>query len=111
MIDRIRQRIAELEREWAVVRTSHPRVAYGVLGAFALVAIVPAVLAIVFLVRLPKGLPDDTALSRIGEMDQATAVYDADDQLAFTIFKEQRIEVPLTSMSPYLVKAIIATED
>src|SRR5262249_37181731 len=51
------------------------------------------------------------ALLRIGEMDQATAVYDAGDNLAFTIFKEQRIEVPLAQVSPSLVKAILAIED
>ena len=44
-------------------------------------------------------------------MDQATAVYDGSDQLAFTIFKEQRIEVPLEQVSPNLVKAVIAIED
>ena len=46
-----------------------------------------------------------------GEMDQATAVYDASDQLAFTIFKEQRIDVPLAQISPNLVKALLAIED
>ena len=44
-------------------------------------------------------------------MDQATAVYDATDSLVFTIYKEQRIDVPLESMSPYLVKALVAVED
>jgi 1A family penicillin-binding protein len=114
MTDRLRhlrQRIAELEREWNVVRRSHPRIAYGVAGFFVLVALIPAIFGAFFLVTLPRGLPDDAALSRIGEMDQATAVYDASDALAFTIFKEQRIEVPLAEMSPHLVKALIATED
>ena len=44
-------------------------------------------------------------------MDQATAVYDASDSLVFTIYKEQRIDVPLESMGPYLVKALVAVED
>jgi penicillin-binding protein 1A len=47
----------------------------------------------------------------MGEMDQATAVFDASDQLAFTIYKEQRIEVPLSAVSPNLVHAIVAIED
>jgi 1A family penicillin-binding protein len=111
MIDRLRQRIAELEREWRTVSRTHPRIAYGVVAAFALVAILVSGVSIRFLVSLPRGLPDDAALSRIGEMDQATAVYDASDQLAFTIFKEQRIEVPLSEVSPLLVKAILSTED
>jgi 1A family penicillin-binding protein len=111
MIDRLRQRIAELQREWPVARGTHPRLAYGVTGALALVAVLAGGAAIGFLASLPRGLPDDAALSRIGEMDQATAVYDASDQLAFTIYKEQRIEVPLTEVSPTLVTAILATED
>jgi penicillin-binding protein 1A len=44
-------------------------------------------------------------------MDQTTAVFGADDQLAFTIFKEQRIEVPLSEVSPNAVKAMLAIED
>ena len=31
-------------------------------------------------------------IGHIGDMDQATAVYDDHDQQAFTIFKERRIE-------------------
>ena len=60
---------------------------------------------------LLDGLPDEQAIERIGEMAQATAVYDRDDVLAFTIYREQRIEVPLESMSPHLVRAIVAIED
>jgi 1A family penicillin-binding protein len=41
----------------------------------------------------------------------ATAVFDDKDQLAFTIFKEQRIEVPLAEISPNLIHALIAVED
>jgi 1A family penicillin-binding protein len=44
-------------------------------------------------------------------MNQATAVFDAEDRLAFTIFKEQRIEVTLSEISPNLVRAILAVED
>jgi penicillin-binding protein 1A len=64
-----------------------------------------------FLSGLREGLPDLDALRRIGEMDQATAVFDDTDQLAFTIFKEQRIEVPLEEVSPHLTAALIAIED
>ena len=58
------------------------------------------------LIGLRDGMPSLDALQRIGEMDQATAVFDDKDQLAFTIFKEQRIEVPLSDVSPNLTKAI-----
>jgi penicillin-binding protein 1A len=64
-----------------------------------------------FVIDLQRGLPDQAAILRIGEMDQSTAIYDASDALAFTIFKEQRIEVPLAQVSPNLVHALIAIED
>jgi penicillin-binding protein 1A len=82
-----------------------------VVGAFLLITITTLTAGGVFLASLPKGLPDDAALSRIGEMDQATAVFDASDELAFTIFKEQRIDVPLSQMSPRLIAALLAIED
>jgi 1A family penicillin-binding protein len=60
---------------------------------------------------LTAGLPDRTALRDIGEMAQSTTILDADDKPAFTIFKEQRIDVPLAKMSPNLIKAVISVED
>ena len=107
----IRDRIDEVKREWEAARREHPRLVYSVLAATGLGAALAIVAAVVFLVNLPKGLPDDAALSKIGEMDQATAVFDASDALAFTIYKEQRIEVPLGQISPRLIQALIATED
>src|SRR5262245_5090575 len=56
-------------------------------------------------------LPSKEAVGRIGDMNQATAVFDRENQIAFTIFKEQRIDVPLDRVSPMLVKAVISTED
>ena len=44
---------------------------------------------------LTAGLPDRNALKALGDMAQATTIFDAADKPAFTIFKEQRIEVPL----------------
>jgi penicillin-binding protein 1A len=64
-----------------------------------------------FFVGAVGGLPDSSAVRHIGNMDQATSVYDRRDQLAFTIFREQRIEVPLSHISPNLTRAMIATED
>lgn len=60
---------------------------------------------------LRQGLPDANALKRMGDMDQATAIFDRSDQLAFTVFKEQRLDVPLSAMSPHLKAAILAIED
>ena len=44
-------------------------------------------------------------------MAQATTLLDAQDRQAFTIFREQRIDVPLSSVSKHLVDAILAIED
>ena len=56
-------------------------------------------------------LPDDSELGDIGTMARATTLFDSKDRPAFTIFKEQRIEVPLSRVSPNVVKALVATED
>jgi penicillin-binding protein 1A len=56
-------------------------------------------------------LPDRHALSRVTEMARASVFYDRDGRPAFTIFKEQRIEVPLDRMSPHVKAAIVAVED
>jgi penicillin-binding protein 1A len=57
------------------------------------------------------GLPDGQALRSVGTMAQATTLLDAHDAPAFTIYREQRIEVPLDRVSPHLVRAIVAIED
>jgi penicillin-binding protein 1A len=56
-------------------------------------------------------LPDDAVLRGVSTMAQATTLLDIHDQPAFTIYREQRIEVPLSRISPNLVHAIIAVED
>src|SRR5215831_17169197 len=60
---------------------------------------------------LLAGLPDETAIQRLGEMDQATVIYDVHDQLAFTVFRQQRIDVPIARVASDLIHAIIAIED
>ena len=64
-----------------------------------------------YVARLRIGLPSQVAITKMGDMDEATAVYDDRNQLAFTIFKEQRIETPLGRVSPRLIRAILAVED
>ena len=107
----IRRRLDELSREWREFRYQHPRIAVGALTVAALVAVGPVALGIWLLIGLRDGLPDLDAIRRIGEMDQATSVYDDADKLAFTIYKEQRIEVSLSEVSPNLTRALLATED
>ena len=60
---------------------------------------------------LTAGLPDREELRTLGEMPQATTLYDVHNRPVFTIFKEYRIEVPLARVSPHLRKAIVAFED
>ncbi len=56
-------------------------------------------------------LPDDKALRDVGAMAQATTLFDIHDQPVFTIYREQRIEVPLARVSPNLIHAVLAVED
>src|SRR5262245_40184065 len=108
---RLRRTRDRVSREWRTARTRHPRIAVGVVAGFLTVVAAAAIGGTWFLTGLFKGLPDADALHRMTEMDQATAVFDAHDQLAFTVFKEQRIEVPLSDMSPKLIQAVLAIED
>src|SRR4029453_2925699 len=106
-----RNQLDKLLVRWNELRDSHPREVRAALLVTTAAAIISVVAAGWFLLSLPRSLPPQESLTRMTEMDQATAVYDASDALAFTIFKEQRIEVPLESMGPYLVKALVAVED
>jgi len=85
-----------------------------------LMALVGVLSAVVFLLAgwgawfsydLTAGLPDRTALRAIGDMAQSTTILDAAGKPVFTIFKEQRIDVPLERMSPNLIKAVVSVED
>ncbi len=89
----------------------YPRLVAVVGGGFLLLTLLSIVAGVSFVVGLGRGLPDQQAIRRIGEMDQATAIFDVDDDLAFTLYKEQRIEVPISAMSPNLLHAIVAIED
>jgi penicillin-binding protein 1A len=64
-----------------------------------------------FSYELTAGLPDRSALKTLGDMVQATTILDAADRPAFTIFKEQRLEIPIERMSPTLIKAVVSVED
>jgi penicillin-binding protein 1A len=60
---------------------------------------------------LVRTLPDGAALRGVAAMDQATVAYDRYDRPAFTLYREQRIDVPLERISPHVVRAIVAVED
>jgi len=75
---------------------------------------VSATLTVAFIVAvwaLFASLPGKEALRTLGDMSQATTLYDINNRPVFTIFKEYRVEVPLTEMSTHLRRAILAIED
>src|SRR4051812_17175293 len=88
-----------------------PRLLVGVVALLAMLVFLAGGWAVWFSYQLTAGLPDRHALQSIGDMAQATTIFDAADQTAFTIFKEQRLEVPIESISPNLIKAVISVED
>ena len=110
-MSRLRAFALELQRQYVDALRREPRVVPAVTALLALLAFLPLVVALWGGVQLFRGLPDEAAIGRMGEMNQATAVYDAGDALVFTIFKERRMDVPLARVSPNLQKAILAIED
>ncbi len=99
-------------RERATEATrKHPRVFVAVLVALSAVCWVTAANAVVFAHQVVVGVPDSLDVARITKMARASTFFDAHDRPAFTIFKEQRLEVPLSAMSPNLLRAIVAVED
>jgi 1A family penicillin-binding protein len=97
--------------EWRVARQHHAVISSLLAVGFLTGSLAPLVLGCWLVRDLRADLPDREAVGRIGEMDQATTVYDNADKVAFTIFREQRIDVALPQVSPNLVRALIAIED
>src|SRR6186997_2542452 len=64
-----------------------------------------------FVVDLTAGIPNKQELRLFSDMASANILFNAADREVFTIGKEHRIEVPLTEISPNLIKAVIAIED
>src|SRR5688572_29571453 len=56
-------------------------------------------------------IPSREDLRAFSSMASANILFDAADREVFTIAKEQRIEVPLSQISPTLIKAVVAVED
>jgi 1A family penicillin-binding protein len=59
---------------------------------------------------LPR-IPDPRSLTAIRQMPEATVVFDASDQPVFTIFREQRVRVPLDQLPRHFIDAVLAIED
>jgi len=64
-----------------------------------------------FVAQLFGTTPTRKELRAFSAMTSANVLYDIADRQVFTIAKEQRIEVPLSQMSPDFLKAVIAIED
>ena len=90
---------------------SRPKAARSALAGGIVAAWVTAFFLAWFSWDLLAAMPDDDDLRRIGDMARATTLLDREDRPVFTIFKEQRIEVPLSAIAPMLVKAIVSIED
>ncbi len=91
--------------------SGRPRLVTSLVGAMAIAVFLVSGWIAWFSYDLTAGLPDGKALRGLGDMAQATTLYDAKDEVVFTIFKEQRIEVPLEKMSPHFIKAVLSIED
>jgi penicillin-binding protein 1A len=88
-----------------------PRVLASLVTALAVVVFVAAGYLAWFAYDITAGLPNRQALRSLSDMAQATTIYDAGDMPVFTIFKEQRIEIPIERISPNLIKAVVSVED
>ena len=75
--------------------TGRPVAVAATAGAFGIALFFAAGWTAYVAYDLTAGLPTREQLRGIGDMAQATTIFDSNDRPAFTIFKEQRIEVPL----------------
>jgi 1A family penicillin-binding protein len=101
------ERLAPLR---ARLRAQH-RLLIGTIATLAFVVWSGAGAAAWFSYDVAANLPGPHAIADIGDMAQATTIHDASNRPLFTIFKEQRMEIPLAKVSPHLIRAIIAIED
>jgi 1A family penicillin-binding protein len=102
------------ERLGTLVRrtfTGRPRALVATITLLAVGVLSSSLWVAWFAFDLTTGLPNRQALRDMGDMVQSTTIFDANDRPAFTIFKEQRIEVPLEKVSPNVIKAVISVED
>ena len=99
-----------LNRDWTIL-LGRPRTLVALTAFVAVVGFSTAALAAWLSYEATAGLPNRDAINGLGDMAQSTTIFDADDKPVFTIFKEQRIEIPYDRISPNLVKAVISVED
>jgi penicillin-binding protein 1A len=105
---RFQQASSELVRRTYATR---PRALVATIAALTVTGFLCAGWTTWFAYDLTADLPTRNALRGIGDMSQSTTIFDAKDRPAFTIFKEQRIEVALDKVSKNLIKAVVSVED
>jgi 1A family penicillin-binding protein len=88
-----------------------PRLTLASLAGLATLAWAFAVWIAWFSYDIAVRLPGREAVAAIGDMAQSTTIVDAAARPVFTIFKEQRIEIPLARVSQNLRRAVLAVED
>ncbi|HSC27549.1 MAG TPA: PBP1A family penicillin-binding protein [Vicinamibacterales bacterium] len=89
------------------VRSMSPRVR----AAVALLGALAGGYAAWFAYDVATSVPDRVGIRALRVMAQATVLFDAGDRPVFTLAKEHRIEVPLSDLSPDLIRAVVAIED
>jgi penicillin-binding protein 1A len=88
-----------------------PRVLVSVVSVFSLAFFLVGGWVAWFSYDVTTDLPDRSALRSIGDMTQSTTIFDAANEPVFTIYTEQRIEVPFDQISSHLIKAVLSVED
>jgi 1A family penicillin-binding protein len=115
IVSRSWQRVSVVMRRTAdrvrAAAIAHPRASLAGLAVAVPLAWAAIALVAWFTFDVTHTLPGRAEVRSMGNMAQATVLYDAADTPVFTIFKEQRIEVPLGEMSPNLVNAVLSVED
>ena len=110
MLD-LQQRIAALRQRLEPIERAHPNAVLAATIAALLFVLVLLGGSTWLVYDVFHDLPSASELRDVGSMAQATTLYDKNNQPAFTIFQERRIETPLADISPYLVRAVISVED
>ena len=106
--------MASIPSPFALIRkafSGRPTVLAALVTVMAVAGFIAAGWIAWFSYDLTAGLPDREEVRGLGDMAQSTTIFDASDRPAFTIFKEQRIEIPLEKVSRNLLAAVISIED
>ena len=105
------RRLSPFADRLAAAARLHRSVFVAIVILLSLVSWTTVAAAVWFAEDVATGLPDDSALRGIGTMAQATTLVDVKGRAAFTVYQEQRIDVPLSGISKHLIDAILAVED